>query len=61
MKERLDRQINFGFVRIDRAPRELVLQPFVEDSISLVLPVGHQLTKAKFKTEAAESRKIYII
>jgi len=45
----LKQQIDFGFVRIERVPRDIVIRPFVEDTFSLVLPATHQLKQAAFK------------
>ncbi len=46
----LNKQIDFGFVRMERVPMDLVLRPFVEDTFSLVLPADHRITATTFSS-----------
>ena len=45
----LNQEIDFGFVRIDRVPRGLEIQPLLEESFSLVLPKDHPIDQHNFK------------
>ncbi len=45
----LNREIDIGFVRLERVPRELDLKPVFEDTFSLVLPLSHPIGEADFK------------
>ncbi|GGZ91953.1 LysR family transcriptional regulator [Algibacter mikhailovii] len=44
-----NQDIDIGFVRLERVPKNLVLCPILEDSFSLVLPQNHALNKSNFK------------
>ncbi|WP_111709183.1 LysR family transcriptional regulator [Lutibacter citreus] len=42
-------EIDIGFVRLERVPNELKIQPILEDTFSLVLPKNHKLNSNNFK------------
>lgn len=44
----MNREIDLGFVRLERVPAKLALKPVFEDTFSLVLPGNHPLTEEKF-------------
>jgi len=45
----LNREIDVGFVRMERVPRGINLHPIFEDTFSLVLPKGHPLNESNFE------------
>jgi len=44
-----NQEIDLGFVRMDRVPRDLEMRAMYEDTFSLVLPKKHPLNKKNFK------------
>ncbi len=44
----LKQEIDVGFVRMERVPRELDIKPIFEDTFSLVLPKNHKLNTNNF-------------
>lgn len=44
----LNQEIDVGFVRMERVPRGIEIQPVFEDTFSLVLPKDHPLTESNF-------------
>jgi DNA-binding transcriptional LysR family regulator len=44
----LNREIDIGFVRLERVPRGLEIQPIFEDTFSLVLPKLHPINASNF-------------
>ncbi|MDB4291873.1 LysR family transcriptional regulator [Maribacter sp.] len=46
LKDKLD----VGFVRLARVPNGLKMRPVLEDTFSIVLPKGHHLEQASFRT-----------
>jgi DNA-binding transcriptional LysR family regulator len=44
----LNHEIDVGFVRMERVPRGLSIQPVFEDTFSLVLPKDHPITESNF-------------
>lgn len=44
-----NQDIDIGFVRLERVPKNLVLCPILEDTFSLVLPQNHALNKSNYK------------
>lgn len=44
----LQKEIDLGFVRLKKVPRELNIHPVFEDTFSLVLPVDHFIEKENF-------------
>jgi DNA-binding transcriptional LysR family regulator len=44
----LNREIDIGFVRLERVPRGLEIQPIFEDTFSLVLPKSHPINASNF-------------
>ncbi|KAB1068160.1 LysR family transcriptional regulator [Tamlana haliotis] len=42
------KEIDIGFVRIETIPNELNIQPILEDTFSLVLPLKHHLSEQNF-------------
>lgn len=45
----LNREIDVGFVRMERVPRGINLQPIFEDTFSLALPKDHPLNESNFE------------
>lgn len=45
----LSYDIDLGFVRLDRVPKELEIQPILKEHFCLVLPYSHTLNKENFK------------
>ncbi len=45
----LNQEIDIGFVRIERVPRGLNIQPVLEETFSLVLPKAHEINETNFK------------
>lgn len=45
----LNREIDLGFVRMERVPRGINIQSVFEDTFSLVLPKDHYLNESNFK------------
>lgn len=45
----LNREIDIGFVRLERVPRGLEIKPIFEDTFSLVLPKSHAINPSNFK------------
>ncbi len=45
----LNREIDLGFVRMERVPRGINIEPVFEDTFSLVLPNNHSLDQSNFK------------
>ena len=46
----MSQKFDLGFVRLDKVPNDLSIQPVFKDTFSLVLPEDHVLTKRKFKS-----------
>ena len=44
-----NQEIDLGFVRLDRVPRDFEMRPMFEDTFSLVLPKNHHINKNNFK------------
>lgn len=44
-----NQEIDLGFVRLDRVPRDFEMRPMFEDTFSLVLPKDHHINKNNFK------------
>ena len=42
-------EIDIGFVRMERVPRGLVMEPILEDTFSLVLPTEHPINQDTFQ------------
>ena len=42
-------KINLGFVRLDTAPKDIHLQPILEEHFALVLPKNYPINAANFK------------
>ena len=49
IKAIMNQEIDLGFVRVDRVPREIEMKPIFEDTFSLVLPSDHPIDKQNFK------------
>ncbi len=45
----LNREIDIGFVRLERVPHGLEIKPIFEDTFSLVLPKSHPISESNFK------------
>ena len=43
-----NQEIDLGFVRLDRVPRDFEMRPMFEDTFSLVLPKDHHINKNNF-------------
>ncbi len=46
----LHQQIDIGFVRLERVPKNLTIQPVFEDTFAIVLPQNHRINKRNFKS-----------
>lgn len=44
-----NQEIDLGFIRMDRVPRDLEMRPLFEDTFSVVLPGDHHLNTSNFK------------
>ncbi len=42
--------IDLGFIRMERVPKDIKIKPFLDDTFSLVLPKDHAITKKNFKS-----------
>ena len=49
IKGLLDKEIDIGFVRLERVPRGLEILNIFEDTFSLVLPKDHKITQENFE------------
>ncbi|GAA3604217.1 LysR family transcriptional regulator [Flavivirga amylovorans] len=49
IEELLSFDIDLGFVRLDRVPKELEIKPILKENFCLVLPNNHTLNKENFK------------
>ncbi len=49
IKSLLDHNLDIGFVRIERVPRNIEIRPIFNDTFSLVLPKNHVLNSSNFK------------
>ena len=45
----LNHDIDFGFVRLERVPKGIEIQPLLQDTFSLVLPNNHPISETNFK------------
>ncbi len=45
----LSQDIDIGFVRLDRVPRGIAIQPILKESFCLVLPKNHSINATNFK------------
>lgn len=45
-----NQEIDLGFVRMDRVPRDIEMKPIFEDTFSLVLPSDHSVNSNNFKS-----------
>ncbi len=45
----LTQEIDIGFIRLEKVPRELKIKAIYEDTFSLVLPVNHPISAQNFK------------
>lgn len=57
----LAHDIDIGFVRLERVPRALEIQPIFEDTFSLVLPKNHPIEESNFKNLAALKDEPFIL
>lgn len=57
----LAQEIDLGFVRLDKVPRGLKIQPVFEDTFSLVLPADHALSESNFSNMAELKEEPFIL
>ena len=57
----LSYDLDLGFVRLDRVPRGLTIQPIVKESFCLVLPENHQITNDNFKSLTQFKEEFFIL
>lgn len=57
----LNQEIDIGFVRMERVPRGLEIQPILEDTFSLVLPKAHPLNESNFKNLSQLKDEAFIL
>lgn len=46
----LNQEIDLGFVRLEKAPQDLILKPVLEETFSLVVPENHPVNERNFKS-----------
>ncbi len=61
LKAVLNHKLDLGFVRIENAPKNILMKPVCRDSFSLVLPENHVLTSKNFKHVAQVSHENFIL
>ncbi len=54
-------QLDIGFVRLSRIPKELTIRPVFEDTFSLVLPKNHVLDTTNFKGVSQLEKSDFIL
>jgi len=57
----LNREIDIGFVRLERVPRGLEIKPVFEDTFSLVLPKNHPIDTSNFKDLSQFKNESFIL
>ncbi|MCD8401966.1 LysR family transcriptional regulator [Tenacibaculum finnmarkense] len=57
----LSKDIDIGFVRLDRVPRGLAIQPILKEPFCLVLPKNHPVNTANFKGLSALKNESFIL
>ena len=57
----LSRQIDIGFVRLNRVPNDITIHPVLQDSFSLVLPKTHPIGKRNFESLNQLSKESFIL
>ena len=57
----LNREIDVGFVRMERVPRDINIQPIFEDTFSLVLPKDHPLDESNFENLSQFKEEAFIL
>ena len=57
----LNQDIDIGFVRMDRVPRDIEIRPVFEDTFSLVLPKNHKINKRNFIDLAQLKEESFIL
>lgn len=57
----LNQDIDIGFVRMDRVPRDVAIRPVFEDTFSLVLPKNHKINKRNFKNLSQLKEESFIL
>jgi len=57
----LNQDIDIGFVRMDRVPRDVAIRPVFEDTFSLVLPKNHKIGKRNFKDLSQLKEESFIL
>ncbi len=50
IEDLLSYDLDIGFVRLDRVPKELEIKPILKEPFCLVLPYSHSLNKESFKS-----------
>ncbi len=50
IKALLKQEIDLGFVRLERVPKDLNITPLFEDTFSLVLPENHKINSSNFES-----------
>jgi DNA-binding transcriptional LysR family regulator len=53
--------LDIGFVRLERVPRTLQIQPILKESFCLVLPKSHEITQDNFKNLAQLKEESFIL
>ncbi len=57
----LNREIDIGFVRMERVPRGINIQPIFKDTFSLVLPKDHPINESNFKDLSQFTDEAFIL
>ena len=57
----LSQKIDIGFVRLNRAPRGLIIKPILEETFCLVLPKNHPINSTNFKDLSQLKNESFIL
>ena len=57
----LSQKIDIGFVRLNRAPRGLIIKPILEETFCLVLPKNHPINSNNFKDLSQLKNESFIL
>ncbi len=61
IKDLLSFDLDIGFVRLERVPRNLEIKPILKENFCLVLPENHEIDKENFKNLVAFKNESFIL
>jgi DNA-binding transcriptional LysR family regulator len=61
IKDLLSFDLDIGFVRLERVPRNLEIKPILKENFCLVLPKSHEINKENFKSLLAFKNESFIL